>query len=100
MDYPRAQMLLIGDTTAFGKKVEGDSEEAGTEAETDSEEDAAQESDGDGDGGGDGDNVPGVLSQLESEHVERMKHLSAQDAEAIYADLQSRALAHSDSGRG
>ncbi|KAG6003108.1 hypothetical protein E4U43_000969, partial [Claviceps pusilla] len=96
MDYPRAQMLLIGDTTAFGKKVEGDSEEAGTEAETDSEEDAAQESDGDGDG----DNVPGVLNQLESEHVERMKHLSAQDAEAIYADLQSRALAHSDSGRG
>ncbi|KAG6010003.1 hypothetical protein E4U21_000444 [Claviceps maximensis] len=97
MDYARAQMLLIGDTTALGKEVKNGAE-AETEADAqDDKDDKETDEDTGADGDDEGDGVPGVLNQLESEHIQRMKQLSADDADAIYADLHSRALAHSGS---
>lgn len=83
MDYARAQILLIGDKTEFGKEVEG------------GEGEAADDDDDDGAGDDAGDDAVGVLNELESDDVERMKHLSADEADAIYEDLHSRALEHS-----
>ncbi|KAG5922574.1 hypothetical protein E4U53_003693 [Claviceps sorghi] len=85
-------MLLIGDRTAVGKEVE---EGVADEADT-----GARDGEGEGEGDDKGDSVPAVLDQLESEHVERMRHLSAEEADAIYADLHGRALAHSGSAKG
>ncbi|TWU76357.1 hypothetical protein ED733_006267 [Metarhizium rileyi] len=77
LDYPRAQMLLIGHKTGLGKEDGSDGE-----------------GEGDGDGNGDGDDVVDVLSELEEQDVERMRHLSTDESDAIYADLQSRKMAH------
>ncbi|KAG6030789.1 hypothetical protein E4U41_007763 [Claviceps citrina] len=80
MDYPKAQILLIGDQTGFGKEVEGVG---------DGEDGDGREGEGEGDGDGEAMDALGVLNQLESEDVERMRHLSGEEADAIYEDLRS-----------
>ncbi|EFY87057.1 hypothetical protein MAC_06955 [Metarhizium acridum CQMa 102] len=67
LDYPRAQLLLIGHKTGLG------------------EEDKKSE---------DGEDPVETLSQLEKDDLDRMKHLSPDESDAIYADLHSRRMAH------
>ncbi|KID72304.1 protein kinase subdomain-containing protein, partial [Metarhizium brunneum ARSEF 3297] len=67
MNYPRAQILLIGHKTGLGeedKKVE------------------------------DGEDPVKTLGQLEKDDLDRMQHLSPDESDAIYADLHSRKMAH------
>ncbi|KID83803.1 BTB domain transcription factor [Metarhizium guizhouense ARSEF 977] len=67
MDYPRAQILLIGHKTGLG---EGDKK-----AEL-------------------GEDPVETLSRLEKDDLDRMQHLSPDESDAIYADLHSRKMAH------
>ncbi|EFY90660.1 hypothetical protein MAC_03240 [Metarhizium acridum CQMa 102] len=67
MDYPRAQILLIGHKTGLGK------------------EDKKAEH---------GEDPVETLSQLEKDDLDRMQHLSPDESDAIYADLHSRKMAH------
>ncbi|QUC17351.1 uncharacterized protein UV8b_01592 [Ustilaginoidea virens] len=69
LDYPRAQVLLIGDKTPLGKEVE----------------------EGTGDADADADDAVGALDELEDYDVRRMRHLSEDESEAIYRDLHSQA---------
>ncbi|KID94736.1 BTB domain transcription factor, partial [Metarhizium majus ARSEF 297] len=67
MDYPRAQILLIGHKTGLGK--------GGKKIEH-------------------GEDPVETLSRLEKDDVDRMQHLSPDESDAIYADLYNRKMAH------
>lgn len=67
LDYPRAQILLIGQKTGLGK------------------EDLKSEH---------GEDPADILSRLENDDLDRMQHLSSDESDAIYADLHSRKMAH------
>lgn len=68
LDYPNAQILLVGESSGIKKAVEAD--------ENDTK----------------GKQEPGVvLEHLEEEDLQRMKHLSGDQSTSIFADLQVRA---------
>ncbi|KHO01371.1 uncharacterized protein MAM_00372 [Metarhizium album ARSEF 1941] len=69
LDYPRAQILLIGHKTGLG----------GEDGKDD-----------------DGEDLLDALSQLEKDDIDRMQHLSPDESDAIYADLHNRKMAHPD----
>ncbi|GAO13761.1 hypothetical protein UVI_02018570 [Ustilaginoidea virens] len=73
LDYPRAQVLLIGDKTPLGKEVEEGTGDADADADADA------------------DDAVGALDELEDDDVRRMRHLSEDESEAIYRDLHSQA---------
>ncbi|OAA32482.1 hypothetical protein AAL_01814 [Moelleriella libera RCEF 2490] len=87
LDYAQAQVLLIGDKTDLGKAVEEGKTEGGAAKKEAGEEDQEE---------GEGEDPVAVLQDLESQDVDRMKHLSENEADAIYEDLKSQALSHGD----
>lgn len=65
LDYPNAQVLLIGESEGIDKAVEPQDKGSKKPEE--------------------------VLEKLEEEDLERMKHLAGDDSAAIFSDLEARA---------
>lgn len=65
LDFPNAQILLIGESSGVDKAVEPQ------------EKDKKEPED--------------VLEELEEEDLERMKHLGGDDSAAIFKDLEAKA---------